>query len=122
MDIVLNIYRIHWAIENNKLRRLKYSNHFIEYFTRNCSYNDIKSYYFESTPCGLFELIYYIQEWILMPFGYPSSFVYSQIRNHQNLYLHYNTESNLKSIVLTRNVYALVLDSTRIELNFRYDY
>jgi len=122
MDIVFDIYRIHWAIENNKLRKLRYSNNFIEYFTRNCSYNDIKSYYFETTPDGLFELIYYIQEWILIPFGYPISLVYSQIRNQHKFYLHYNTQSNFRSIILTRNVYALVLDSTRIDLNYRLDY
>lgn len=113
MDIAFDIYRDHWARESNRLRKLRHTQHFKDYFECNCSEEDIYSLRLESTPEGLFEVLQYIKEWILYPFGYTTDRWFSQIRNHQKFRLH--TQYTLDTVVLTKNVYAIVLDSTTIK-------
>ena len=113
MDIAFDIYRLHWAHENNTLRKLRYARHFTEYFEHNCSDADIYSLRSESTPEGLFEVLNYVKDWMLIPFGYSSTFwCLSQTKNHQRFRLH--TQKNLEPVVLTKNVYSLLIDSTTI--------
>jgi len=132
-ELVFDIYRDHWARENNKLRKLRYAKHFKEYFECSCSEEDILSLRLESSPEGLFEVLGYVKDWVLFPFGYTTDRWFSQVRNHQKFRLHaptvpsrltqlrddayYNSTAwlaKLDTIVLTKNVYALVLDSTTI--------
>ena len=118
MDVAFDIYRIHWARENNELRKLKYANHFNRYFEYNCTTRDIYSLREESNPDGLFELLGYVKDWILRPFGYDSDRLFSYTNNHQRFYIHSpSTKGDSwagKSRVLTKNVYAIVLDTTAI--------
>ena len=115
-ELVFDIYRDHWARENNKLRKLRYAKHFKEYFECSCSEEDILSLRLESSPEGLFEVLGYVKDWVLFPFGYTTDRWFSQVRNHQKFRLHAPTAwlAKLDTIVLTKNVYALVLDSTTI--------
>ena len=125
-ELVFDIYRDHWARENNKLRKLRYAKHFKEYFECSCSEEDILSLRLESSPEGLFEVLGYVKDWVLFPFGYTTDRWFSQVRNHQKFRLHaptvpsrltqlrddayYNSTAwlaKLDTIVLTKNVYVL---------------
>jgi len=117
LGLVFDVYRDHWARENLLLRKRRYNNLFMNYFTENCSVSDVKSYGFESSPEGIFELLAYLKDWLLFRFGYATDFCHSDIGNHHRMFYHVNTQN--VSQCLTRNVYAIVHDSTYISAHKR---
>lgn len=68
-DLVYTVVRQHFQIEDCEQRKLQNSKHFNRYFMESCSYCDLKSLTYESSPEGTMEVLDHLSKHLLSKFG-----------------------------------------------------
>ena len=63
--LVYEIVQANWLLPSEKECKVKHIRYFLDYMNENCNQCDIRSLFHESSPEGIFEVLYHLSEHLM---------------------------------------------------------